>query len=128
MTDDHRADDRRNGDRLLATEVAVLVEQMKSIDEIRIQVGGDEAIKQRVEEHEQLMITVPSMERNIDALADHVIGPKVPDPLNPGQFRINGNGEYMREPKGRLRAFVLDSARTAATVVVAILGYLQVTQ
>jgi hypothetical protein len=113
---------------LLANQVTELIEQMKAIDEIRVQVGGNEAIKQRVEEHEQLMITVPRIAINVDALADHVIGPKVPDPLNPGQFRINGNGEFMREPKGRFRAFVLDSARTAATVVVAILGYLQVTQ
>ena len=128
MTDDQRDTDRRNGDRRLADQVAQLIEQMDDIAEIRVQVGGDEAIKQRVEEHEQLMITVPRMEQNVDALADHVIGPKVPDPLNPGQFRINGNGEFMRESKGRWRAFALDSARTAATVVVAILGYLQVTQ
>ncbi len=128
MTDDQRADDRRNGDRLLANQVTELIGQMKAIDEIRVQVGGDDAIKQRVQEHEQLMITVPRIATNVDALADHVIGPKVPDPLNPGQFRINGNGEFMREPKGRWRGLVLDSARTAATVVVAILGYLQVTQ
>ena len=128
MTDDRRDDDRRNGDRLLANKVTVLIDQMKAIDEIRVQVGGDDAIKQRVQEHEQLMIDVPDIKATVDVLADYVVGPRVPDPLHPEQFLINGNGEYLREPKGRVRAFVLDSARTAATVVVAILGYLQVTQ
>ena len=117
-------------ERKRAEDVYELVENLtkkvEKIGAVRDKMGGDAAIIQRVEEHEQLMITVPRMEANIDALADHVIGPKVPDPLNPGQFRINGNGEYMREPKGKWKFWFLDASRTAATVVVAIIGYLAV--
>ena len=73
MTDDHaddrRNDDRRNGDQLLATHVAKLVEEMQAIDNIRIQVGGDEAIIRRKEEHEQLMEDVP-------AILDALVGPE----------------------------------------------------
>ncbi len=39
MTDDHRTDDRRNGDRVLAEQVADLIEQIRDVPVIRGQVS-----------------------------------------------------------------------------------------
>jgi hypothetical protein len=44
---------------VLADQVATLIEQMADITVVRTQAGGDKAILQRIEEHQQLMQDVP---------------------------------------------------------------------
>ena len=77
------------------------------------------------------MIDVPAikasqgrMEITVDVLADHVIGEKIPDPLNPGQFLINGRGEPMRKPKPRWPRWLGEALRTSAVVLVSLLTFL----
>ncbi len=77
-----------------------------------------------IEEHNQLMITVPVMEGTIDSLADHVIGPKIPDPLRPGEFLINGKGQPMRKPRPRWPRWLGEALRTAAVVLVSLMTFL----
>ncbi len=92
---------------------------------------AEEAVQQRVQEHEQLMVTVPKikattdrMEITVDVLADYVIGEKIPDPLNPGQFLINGRGEPLRKPKSKWPRWLGEAMRTSAVVLVSLLAFL----
>jgi hypothetical protein len=71
---DKREDDRRNGDRVLADQVATLIEQMATISVVRTQAGGDEAILQRVQEHEQLMQDVPVIRNQVAEIIDVLDG------------------------------------------------------
>jgi len=59
--------------------------------------GGDAEILARVREHEQMMLILPEIEMTVGVLADAVIGKKRPDPLRPGKFLINGNGQPLRD-------------------------------
>ncbi len=93
--------------------------------------GADESREQNtdemallIQEHEQLMVIVPVMEGTIDLLADHVIGPKIPDPLRPGEFLINGKGQPMRKPKRRWPRWLGEAMRTAAVVLVSLMTFL----
>ena len=92
---------------------------------------SEDQIQQRVREHEQLMIEVPEIratqrriETTVDVLADYVIGEKIPDPLNPGQFLINGRGEPMRKPKSKWPRWLGEALRTSAVVLVSLLAFL----
>ncbi len=98
----------------------------------------DEIERQRIREHEQLMIEVPEIratqnqmratqnriETTVDVLADYVIGEKIPDPLNPGQFLINGRGEPLRKPKPKWPRWLGEALRTSAVVLVSLLAFL----
>ncbi len=93
--------------------------------------GTDESREQNtdemallIREHEQLMVIVPVMEGTIDLLADHVIGPKIPDPLRPGEFLINGKGQPMRKPKRRWPRWLGEAMRTAAVVLVSLMTFI----
>ncbi len=92
---------------------------------------SEEQFQQRVREHEQLMIDVPAIrstqrriETTVDVLADYVIGEKIPDPLNPNQFLINGRGEPLRKPKPRWPRWLGEALRTSAVVLVSLLTFL----
>lgn len=85
--------------------------------------GGENEMHQRIQEHEQLMITVPKIETTVDSLADHVIGPRVTDPLT-GQYRINGSGEYMRKSKREWTKWVQQAAIQLLTFGAALLIFL----
>ena len=68
------------------------------------------------------------IETTVDVLADHVIGPRIPDPLNPGKWLINGRGEPMRKPKPRWPRWVgqaVIQVVTFATALVILLATLQ---
>ena len=95
----------------------------------------DAAIQQRIQEHEQLIIDVPAImasqeriEITVDVLADHVIGEKIPDPLNHGRFLINGRGEPLRKPKPRWPRWLGEASRTAAVVLISLLTFLATLQ
>ena len=86
----------------LVKDLSGRIDQMA---ELREQVGGETEIMARVAEHEQLMIVVPEIqesqertEATVNVLADKMIGEKISDPLHPGEFMINGRGEYLRKP------------------------------
>ena len=49
----------------------------------------------------QVEVTQNRIEVTVDVLADHTIGPKIPNPLNPDEWLLNGRGEPMRKPKPR---------------------------
>ena len=74
MTDDHRADDRRNGDRVLADQVADLIEQMNAYSVARTAVGGDEGIARRMEEHDELVLDVPVIRSQVLRVIDVLDG------------------------------------------------------
>ena len=96
--------------------------------ELRLRAGGDEEILGRIQEHEQLMVTVPVMEQTIDALADKVIGEKIPDPLRPGEYLINGKGQPMRKPVRNWPGYVIRfmvQALGLATAVLILINALQ---
>ncbi len=105
--------------------------RLDALSAIRDSVGGNDMIQQRIQEHEQLMITVPNikattdrMEVTVDVLADYVIGEKISDPLNPGQFLINGRGEPLRKPKSKWPRWLGEALRTSAVVLVSLLTFL----
>ena len=84
--------------------------------------------RQRIQEHEQLMIDVPEIritqrriETTVDVLADYVIGPRIPDPLNPGEWLINGRGEPLRKPKPRWPRWVGQAVIQTVTLATALL-------
>ena len=79
---------------MLADQVAKLVEQMGDIVVIRAQVGGDEAIKQRVVEHEQLMLDVPIIRGQVGEIIDVLDGPEEHG-LDGSTFRENGMRDQM---------------------------------
>ncbi len=84
--------------------------------------------RQRIREHEQLMIEVPEIratqrriETTVDVLADYVIGPRIPDPLNPDEWLINGRGEPLRKPKPRWPKWVVQALIQTVTLITALL-------
>ncbi len=88
---------------------------------------SEDQIRQQVREHEQLMIDVPAIrstqkriETTVDVLADYVIGPKIPDLLNPGEWLINGRGEPIRKPKPRWPKWVGQVVIQTVTLVTAL--------
>ena len=83
-----------------------LREQFDALSAVREQAGGTEEIVQRIREHEELMLAVPRIEEAVDVLTDYVVGDKVPDPLHPGEFLINGRGQPMRNTATGLKAQV----------------------
>lgn len=87
----------------------------------------DNEIQQRIREHEELMVTVPRMEITVDALADHVIGEKIPDPLHSGEFLINGKGQPMRKPKPRWPSWIGQAIVQSIGVAAALLIFLAAT-
>ncbi len=112
-------------DRKRAEDVYDLVkdlgERIDQMAELRERVGGDVEIMARIVEHEQLMVTVPVIEGTLDALADEVIGPKIPDPLRPGEYLINGKGQPMRKRKRRWPLWVGQAAIQAMAILAAAL-------
>ncbi len=89
---------------------------------------SEEQFQQLIQEHEQLMIAVPAIrstqkriETTVDVLADYVIGPRIPDPLNPGEWLINGRGEPLRKPKPRWPRWVGQATIQIITLVTALL-------
>ncbi len=121
--------------RKRAEDVYELVEDLGAdlakVTAVMVSAGGAEMIVQRVQEHEQLMIEVPIMratqnriETTVDVLADHVIGEKIPDPLNPGKFLINGRGEPLRKPRSKWPRWLGEALRTSAVVLVSLLTFL----
>ncbi len=124
-----------NNERKRAEDVYALVQELSSqlgkVTAVMISAGGEAMIIQRIQEHEQLMVTVPKIEATqsrvettVDVLADYVIGEKIPDPLNPGQFLINGRGEPMRKPKPKWPRWLGEALRTSAVVLVSLLTFL----
>lgn len=88
-------------------EIYGLVEALSGrLDALREQAGGDEAILQRIREHDELVLAVPELVQAVDVLTDYVVGDKVPDPLHPGEFLINGRGQPMRNHATGLKAQV----------------------
>ena len=118
-------------DRKRAEDVYELVvklgQRMDNINNSHLAAGGDIEILARIQEHEQLMITVPIMEGTIDALADHVIGEKILDPLRPDEFLINGQGQPMRKPRRRWPAWVGQAIVQSLGVATALLIFLAAT-
>ncbi len=83
--------------------------------------------RQRIREHEQMMIEVPEIratqrriETTVDVLADYVIGPRIPDPLDPGEWLINGRGEPLRKSKPRWPRWAGQVAIQVVTLVTAL--------
>ena len=123
-------DERRRSEDVYEL-VEDLSKRLDSLTAIRNAVGGDSMIRQRVQEHEQLMVNVPKIqaaqdriETTVDVLADYVIGEKIPDPLNPGEFLINGRGEPLRKPKPKWPRWLGEALRTSAVVLVSLLTFL----
>ncbi len=118
-------------DRKRAEDVYLLVVELGTrldkVTAVMTSVGGDDLIRQRIQEHEQLMIEVPvirvtqnRIETTVDVLADYVIGPKIPDPLNPGDWLINGRGEPMRKPKPRWPRWLAQAVIQTITLATAL--------
>ena len=59
-------------------------------------------VKDLEQEHQQLMIDVPEIKDTVDVMADVVIGPKIPDPNRPNEWKMNGKGRYERDANGGL--------------------------
>ena len=83
-----------------------LTSQFDALSAVREQAGGTEEIAQRIREHEELMQAVPRLEESVDVLTDYVVGDKIPDPLHPGEFLINGRGQPMRDTSTGMKAQV----------------------
>ncbi len=124
-----------NNERKRAEDVYALVQELgkklAKVSAVMVSAGGETMIIQRIQEHEQLMVEVPEMratqnriETTVDVLADYVIGEKIPDPLNPGEFLINGRGEPMRKPKPKWPRWLGEALRTSAVVLVSLLTFL----
>jgi len=71
--------------------------------------------------------TQDRMEITLDVLADKMIGPKIPDPLRPGEFVINGRGEFMRKARPRWPKWVGQALVQGIGVVTALLLFLAAT-
>ena len=94
MAGDQRSNDRRNGDKVLADKVETLITQMEDIANIRGQVGGDAAIKQRVIEHQQLMQDVPIIRGQVGEIIDVLDGEEHKD-LSGAVWREGGMRDKM---------------------------------
>lgn len=125
-------------DERTAKDVYELVEELggkiEDMAELRERVGGDVEIMARIREHEQLMIDVPEMketvertEITVDVLADKMIGEKIPDPLRPGEFLINGRGEPMRKARPRWPSWIGQAVIQFFGVAAALLLFLAAT-
>ena len=68
----------------------------------------------------QVEVTQYRIETTVDVLADHVIGPRIPDPLSPDEWLINGRGEPMRKPKPRWPRWVGQVVIQTVTLVTAL--------
>ena len=79
---------------MLADKVETLITQMEDIAMIRGQVGGDEAIKQRVVEHQQLMRDVPTIRGQVGEIIDVLDGVEQKQ-LDGSTFRENGMRDKM---------------------------------
>ena len=115
-------------ERKRAEDVYALVQELGTRFD---SMGDEDQIRQRVQEHEQMMIEVPEIratqnriETTVDVLADYVIGAKIPDPLNPGLFLINGRGEPLRKSKSKWPRWLGEALRTSAVVLVSLLTFL----
>ncbi len=132
MTDDrHRTEDVYE---LVNDRMDSLEGRFDDLSLARDNLGGANEIVQRVREHEQLMIDVPEMketvertEITVDVLADKMIGEKIPDPLRPGEFLINGRGEPMRNPRPKWPSWVGQAVIQALGVIAALLLFLAAT-
>ncbi len=60
------------------------------------------------------------VEITVDVLADYTIGPKIPDPLDPARWLINGRGEPLRKPKPRWPKWVGQVVIQTVTLVTAL--------
>ena len=60
------------------------------------------------------------VEITVDVLADYVVGPKIPDPLDPGEWLINGRGEPLRKSKPRWPRWAGQVAIQVVTLVTAL--------
>ncbi len=93
-------------DRKRAEDVYELVEDLmqrvNSVASLQALAGGEGEFKQRLQEHEQLMVDVPEIKDTVDVMADVVIGPKIPDPNRPNEWKMNGKGRYERDANGGL--------------------------
>jgi len=118
-------------ERKRAEDVYELVQeignQLAKVTAVMVSAGGEAMIVQRIQEHEQLMVTVPQVvvtqariETTVDVLADYVIGPKIPNPLNPDEWLVNGRGEPMRKPKPRWPRWVGQALIQIVTLVTAL--------
>lgn len=88
-------------------EIYGLVRDLEGrLDALREQAGGHEAILKRIREHDELVVSVPRLEEAVDVLTDYVVGDKIPDPLHPGEFLINGRGQPMRNHATGMKAQV----------------------
>ncbi len=67
------------------------------------------------------------MEVTIDVLADKMIGPKIPDPLRPGEFVINGRGEFMRKTRPKWPKWIGQALIQSFGVATALLLFLAAT-
>ncbi len=67
------------------------------------------------------------MEVTIDVLADKMIGPKIPDPLRPGEFVINGRGEFMRKARPKWPKWIGQALIQSLGVATALLLFLAAT-
>ena len=132
MTDDrHRTEDVYE---LVNDRMDSLEGRFDDLSLARDNLGGANEIVQRVREHEQLMVDVPEMketvertEITVDVLADKMIGEKIPDPLRPGEFLINGRGEPMRKPRPKWPTWIGQAIIQAFAVAAALLVFLAAT-
>ena len=119
-------------DRKRAEDVYLLVVELGTrldqVTTVMTSAGGVEQIRQRIQEHEQLMIDLPAIratqrriETTTNVLADHTIGPRIPDPLNPNEWLINGRGEPMRKPKPRWPRWAGQALIQTVTLITALL-------
>ncbi len=67
------------------------------------------------------------MEITVDVLADKMIGEKIPDPLRPGEFLINGRGEPMRKARPKWPTWIGQAIIQAFGVTAALLLFLAAT-
>ena len=69
----------------------------------------------------EVEVTQTRIEVTVDVLADHVIGPRIPNPLNPDEWLLNGRGEPLRKPKPRWPRWVGQVVIQSVTLVTALL-------
>ena len=69
----------------------------------------------------EVEVTQTRIEVTVDVLADHVIGPRIPNPLNPDEWLLNGRGEPLRKPKPRWPRWVGQVVIQTVTLATALL-------
>ncbi len=130
MTDERTSEDVYGLVETRLTKIETKVDDAMA----RGNLGGEIEAKQRIREHEQLMIDVPEiresqdrMEITVDVLADKMIGEKIQDPLRPGEFVINGRGEFMRKPHRQWPKWIGQAIVQSLGVAAALLLFLAAT-